>query len=111
MEGEASRSDGSGLPRCGLPTKGSSLSLQGLPSFPFSSHLSQLFEAHPLDFAGGVFGELFGNDNEADHALVGLNRRIHRIHGTGQLGVLIACTVMTLIFYAGSSGLRAIFGG
>lgn len=61
-----------------------------------------LFVAVPLPGTGGWTGSLIS---------AALEQRPKKAFPAVVLGVLIACTVMTLIFYAGSSGLRAIFGG
>lgn len=61
-----------------------------------------LFVAVPLPGTGGWTGSLIS---------AALEQRPKKAFPAVVLGVLIACTVMTLIFYAGSSGLQAIFGG
>lgn len=61
-----------------------------------------LFVAVPLPGTGGWTGSLIS---------AALEQRPKKAFPAVVLGVLIACTIMTLIFYAGSSGLRAIFGG
>ena len=60
-----------------------------------------LFVAVPLPGTGGWTGSLISAALEQDW-----KKALPAV----ALGVLCACTIMSLIFYAGSEGLRAIFG-
>ena len=61
-----------------------------------------LFVAIPLPGTGGWTGSLIS---------AALEQKPKKAFPAVLLGVFIACTIMTVIFYAGSSGLRALFGG
>ena len=60
-----------------------------------------LFVAAPLPGTGGWTGSLISAALEQDW-----KKALPAV----ALGILIACTIMSVIFYAGSEGLRALFG-
>lgn len=61
-----------------------------------------LFVAVPLPGTGGWTGSLISAALEQDW-----KKALPAV----MLGILCACTIVTTVFYAGSEGLRALFGG